>query len=69
MPHITQIHAGLECGILKRQILLYSSLSHLDVISIGPTINAPHSCNESLDLAHFDTFCAILNDFIMAYKA
>lgn len=69
MPHITQIHAGLECGILKRQILLYSSISHLDVISIGPTINAPHSCNESLDLAHFDTFCAILNDFIMAYKA
>lgn len=67
-PHLAQIHAGLECGILKRQILKHSQLSHLDVISIGPTIDAPHSCNESLNLAHFATFCDILDDFLATYK-
>lgn len=66
-PHLAQIHAGLECGILKRQILKHSSQSNLDVISIGPTINAPHSLNESLNIEHFRIFCAILDDFISSY--
>lgn len=67
-PHLAQIHAGLECGILKKQILANTDLSHLDVISIGPTINAPHSCEESLHLGHFEQFCMILEDFITSYK-
>lgn len=67
-PHLAQIHAGLECGILKRQLLSHGTKAGLEVLSIGPTINAPHSCNESLNLAHFDTFCAILDEFIHTYK-
>lgn len=72
-PHLTQIHAGLECGILKKQILLQRKQSglcntELNIISIGPTIHAPHSEYERLDLAHFQTFCAILYDFIHSYQ-
>ena len=66
-PHLAQIHAGLECGILKRQILKYNPHPHFNVLSIGPSIHAPHSCNESLDLEHFRIFCAILEEFIASY--
>ncbi|MCX2716194.1 M20/M25/M40 family metallo-hydrolase [Helicobacter sp. MIT 21-1697] len=68
-PHIAQIHAGLECGILKRQLLALGSHTNLDVLSIGPTIRAPHSVNECLDMRDFEIFCAILHDFITSYKA
>ncbi|TLD89963.1 M20/M25/M40 family metallo-hydrolase [Helicobacter sp. MIT 03-1614] len=67
-PHIAQIHAGLECGILKRQLLSLGSHTNLDVISIGPTIHTPHSLNECLDMRDFEIFCAILHDFIISYK-
>ncbi|TLD86874.1 MULTISPECIES: M20/M25/M40 family metallo-hydrolase [Helicobacter] len=66
-PHLAQIHAGLECGILKRQILKHNTDLNLEVISIGPTIHEPHSCNERLDLTHFRIFCAILDEFINTY--
>lgn len=67
-PHYTQIHAGLECGILKRQILAHSNIKDFEVLSIGPTIHAPHSCNECLDLKDFEIFCKILHDFVTLYK-
>ncbi|MGX3009967.1 M28 family peptidase [Helicobacter sp. 23-1044] len=47
---IVQIHAGLECGILKQKCALH------EVISIGPTILHPHSKSEALDL---DSVCQI----------
>lgn len=61
-PQITQIHAGLECGILK-----HSKLQNLDVISIGPTIHAPHSIKECLDLKSFEVFTQILKKFVEGY--
>lgn len=67
-PQITQIHAGLECGILKRQILRHSRLQNLDVISIGPTIHAPHSIKECLELKSFEVFTQILKSFIKNYQ-
>lgn len=67
-PHLTQIHAGLECGILKRQILAHSHNKDFEILSIGPTIHAPHSCNECLDLKDFEIFCDILQDFVTLYK-
>lgn len=66
-PQITQIHAGLECGILKRQILKHSKIQNLDVISIGPTIHAPHSIKECLDLKSFEQFTQILKSFVERY--
>lgn len=67
-PHLTQIHAGLECGILKKQILAHSHIKNFEILSIGPTIHAPHSCNERLDLKDFEIFCDILQDFVTLYK-
>ncbi len=53
---IIQIHAGLECGILKSRCD--------EIVSIGPTILNPHSKLESLDLKSFDQFLLILNNLV-----
>ncbi|MGX2983482.1 M20/M25/M40 family metallo-hydrolase [Helicobacter sp. 23-1045] len=55
---IVQIHAGLECGILKQKCALH------EVISIGPTILHPHSKNEALDLDSVWKIYDILCDLI-----
>lgn len=53
---VKEIHAGLECGILKNKCNIS------EIISIGPTINNPHSVNENMDLETFDKFFEILKD-------
>lgn len=64
-----QIHAGLECGILKQRLLSFAKTPRkLEVLSIGPTIRAPHSCDERLDLEDFRRFCVVLENFIHTYK-
>ncbi len=55
---IVQIHAGLECGILKEKCALN------EVISIGPTILHPHSKSESLFLDSVGQIYDILCDLI-----
>ena len=48
-PHVTSIHAGLECG------LVISAVSHpLDAISIGPELHDIHTPDETLDLGSFE---------------
>ena len=41
---IRVVHAGLECGILKKKF------SEMEFISIGPTIEGPHSPDERLKI-------------------
>lgn len=41
----TVVHAGLECGWIAER-----SNGRIDCISIGPTIQNPHTCNERLQL-------------------
>jgi dipeptidase D len=41
-PEIKIVHAGLECGIIKKK------LNDLDIISFGPTIKYPHSPDEKI---------------------
>lgn len=41
-PEVSVIHAGLECGVIG------SKYSGLDMISLGPTIENPHSPDEKL---------------------
>jgi dipeptidase D len=41
-PEVTAIHAGLECGLLKR------ILPECDMISFGPDINNAHSPDEEV---------------------
>jgi dipeptidase D len=43
-PEIQVIHAGLECGILKKHF------PDMEMISIGPTIEGPHSPDERLKI-------------------
>ncbi len=43
-PHVQAIHAGLECGILKKVF------PEMEMISIGPTIEGPHSPDEKLKI-------------------
>lgn len=49
-PHITAIHAGLECGILRDKI------GPIDVISFGPTIMGAHSPDERINIQTVDKF-------------
>jgi dipeptidase D len=44
-PEFTAIHAGLECGIIK------SKYPDMDIISLGPTIQNPHSPNERVSVS------------------
>ena len=55
---IVQIHAGLECGVLKQKCDLR------EVVSIGPTILHPHSKNEALDLESVGKIYDILCDLM-----
>lgn len=48
--HVTAIHAGLECGILKDKI------GKIDVVSFGPTIMGAHSPDERVDVESVNKF-------------
>lgn len=47
-PKIEAIHAGLECGILKKK------LGDVDIISLGPDIFDPHSPDEHVRIDSVD---------------
>ncbi|MBU1185438.1 MAG: aminoacyl-histidine dipeptidase [Acidobacteria bacterium] len=49
-PHISAIHAGLECGIIGEKY------EGMDMISFGPTIKFPHSPDEKLHIASVSDF-------------
>lgn len=49
-PHVTAIHAGLECGILRDKI------GPIDVVSFGPTITGAHSPDESVHIPSVEKF-------------
>ncbi len=53
-------HAGVECGILKAKYPV------LDAISMGPTINNPHSPRESLEIDTVEKSWLLLKDILKA---
>ena len=53
-PEIKVIHAGLECGLLKK---IYPNL---DVVSIGPTIRNAHSPDEKVHIPAVQTYWSLL---------
>lgn len=63
-PHITQIHAGLECGILGQRLHDLHKPSPTKILSIGPTIDFPHSTKERLNLNSLRAFVAILEGIV-----
>lgn len=57
-PTIQAIHAGLECGILKQHH------PEMEMISIGPDIDGPHSPDEKLRIASIEKFWSFLLEFL-----
>lgn len=57
-PTVTVIHAGLECGTVKREI------PNMDIISCGPQVRGLHSPDEALKLASFEQFFAIMEHLL-----
>ncbi|MBU0507136.1 MAG: aminoacyl-histidine dipeptidase [bacterium] len=49
-PKVNAVHAGLECALLKK---LYP---HFECISMGPTIDFPHSPDERVNIASVENF-------------
>lgn len=55
-PMITACHAGLECGIIKKQY------PDVEMISFGPNIRGAHSPDERVEVASVKRFYALLQD-------
>jgi dipeptidase D len=54
-PHVTAIHAGLECGLLGEKV------PGLDMVSFGPQIEGAHSPDERVEIASVDRFWGALS--------
>jgi dipeptidase D len=53
-PEIEAVHAGLECGLIGEMI------PGMDMISIGPDIEFPHSPNERVKISSVENFYRLL---------
>jgi len=54
IPAVMVIHAGLECGLFK------TAYPNMDMVSIGPTINFPHSPDEKIEIATVEQYWQLL---------
>ena len=57
-PHVTAIHAGLECGLLGEKI------PGLDMVSFGPQIEGAHSPDERVEVASVERFWGALTEVL-----
>lgn len=57
-PAIKAIHAGLECGIIKEKY------PHLEMISIGPQIEFPHSPDERVQIDSVGRFYCLVRELL-----
>lgn len=57
-PHVTAIHAGLECGILRDKI------GPIDVLSFGPTITGAHSPDEQVHIPSVEKFWELFKNVL-----
>lgn len=57
-PQIKVIHAGLECGLIKR---IYPNM---DLVSIGPTIRNAHSPDEKVHIPAVQTYWQLLTQIL-----
>jgi len=53
-PHVTAIHAGLECGLLGEKV------PGLDMVSFGPQIEGAHSPDERVNIPSVARFWSAL---------
>ncbi|MBI4645507.1 MAG: aminoacyl-histidine dipeptidase [Bacteroidia bacterium] len=59
IPEVKVIHAGLECGILG------AIYPHWDMVSFGPTIRAPHSPGEKVNIKSVNKFWEFLTETLI----
>jgi dipeptidase D len=57
-PHVTAIHAGLECGLLGEKI------PGLDMVSFGPQIDGAHSPDERVNIPSVERFWGALTEVL-----
>ena len=57
-PHVTAIHAGLECGLLGERV------PGLDMVSFGPQIEGAHSPDERVHVPSVERFWGALGDVL-----
>ena len=60
-PSVRMIHAGLECGIIG------SKKAGMDMISVGPTIENPHSPDERLYIPSMARIWGFLTALLESY--
>ncbi len=60
-PKIEVIHAGLECGIIG------AKYDGMDMISIGPTIQHPHTPEERLNIPSLERIWVLLSKLLQSY--
>ena len=61
-PRVEVIHAGLECGIIRKY------LPSMDMLSCGPVVINLHSPDEAMNLASFEKFFAVICKVITNMK-
>jgi dipeptidase D len=57
-PHVTAIHAGLECGLLGERV------PGLDMVSFGPQIEGAHSPDERVSVPSVARFWGALGEVL-----
>lgn len=57
-PQIKAIHAGLECGIIKEKY------PEMDMVSVGPQIESPHSPDERVKIDSVEHFYRLLTGIL-----
>jgi dipeptidase D len=57
-PELKAVHAGLECGVIGEK------LPGMDMISIGPWIESPHSPDERVNIPSVETFWKFLGALV-----
>lgn len=62
-PVITAIHAGLECGLLKK------TLPGVDAVSFGPNLHDVHTPNEHMEIASVERVWKFLLAYLAELKA
>lgn len=62
-PEIKVIHAGLECGLLKK---IYP---HIDMVSVGPTIINAHSPDEKVHIPAVEIYWQLLTKILASIPA
>jgi len=63
VPEVKAVHAGLECGIIGEKC------PGMDMVSFGPTIEAPHSPDERVNIVSVGTFWKYLKAVLAELSA